>query len=507
MEKDILIERVNATTLKLYTEDQGIIEDLYQEYIYSEPTFSKNKYTKWDGVVRMFNKSKHTLPYGLLHNFLKLAKTRQWKLGLDDNFKDDIYKISSEKLQEWVDNLDIHDEKGNSIIPYDYQVEGLHHAIIMGRCIELLATSAGKSLLIAMLARFYYEFLFKTEEDKILIVVPSVMLVNQLNNDFANYFSTTWETSKLVHTIYEGQRKHTAKPIVITTYQSMIEITKNDPEYFEQFTHVIQDEVHMASGKVIGTILDLCVNAYRRVGLTGTLKTDKISPIQIESHFGPVKRIVTTKELQNSGRAAKTEVTMFMLEYPKEQRRKVINMPYQEEIDFLINQPFRNKVIKSCAKALKGNTLILFDRVEAHLKKIVEELNTEENTNKVYLAIHGSVKQSDRNIIKKATEENTDIVLFATFGTMSTGVSIKRLHNLVVAHPTKSIIRVLQSLGRIIRLHESKDIARIYTIVDDCRLYEKENASYRHGAEQYKFYQQDEHPVTIKKYSVPEITK
>lgn len=500
---DILVERINASYIRLYIEDSGIVDDLYTFFRYEEPGFVKNKYSKWDGVVRLFNKRNFKLPYGCLNMLINLAKERGYTIDLDDRFKEDITKIDIESINKWIDSLDLHGNDGSKITPYEYQYKAVYDALRYGRMVELLATSAGKSLVISILARFYLEFALKNIDDKIMIVVPSVSLVTQLYADMKSYFDTKWKTELFVHCIYEGQTKYTDKPIIITTYQSMIDISKHDPDYFKQFTHVIEDEVHMASSSSITTILNLCVNAYKRIGLTGTIKQSKVHAVCLESLFGVIKRIVTTKQLQDGGMAAQTKVTMLLLEYSFEDRKFLqANGDYQSEIDFLINQPFRNKVIKSIAKSMQGNTLILFDRVDAHLTKIVDQLNSEESTGKKYLVITGKVKAKERDEIKALTEGEDGVVIFATWGCMSTGVSIKRLHNLLFAHPSKSIIRILQSLGRTLRLHSTKDIANIYDIVDDLRLGNHINHTYKHGIERYGYYTQEQHEVRTKTYKV-----
>ena len=171
---DILIERVDASYIRLYIEDAGIVDDIYEFFRYEEPTFTKNRYSKWDGVVRLFSKRNFKLPYGCLNMLINLAKQRGYTIELDDRFKEDITNIDVDAVNEWIGSLDLRGTDGNPITPYDYQYKAIHNAIKYGRMVELLATSAGKSLVIAILARFYLEFALKTVDDKILIIVPSV---------------------------------------------------------------------------------------------------------------------------------------------------------------------------------------------------------------------------------------------------------------------------------------------------------------------------------------------
>lgn len=268
---------------------------------------------------------------------------------------------------------------------------------------------------------------------------------------------------------------------------------------------MICDEVHNASAESITKITKYCKNAYQRVGLTGTLKLDKLHPLQVQSSFGPIKRVVSTKELQDKGLASKTNINILRLEYPPEDRQTVYDFKSSKiEMEFLINHPYRNKIIKNLAISLSGNSLFLFDRVEKHLDVIAEELNSMDVGNKKFFVIKGGVKNDERNDIKTAVEQGDDIIILASFGTMSTGVSIKKLHNLVICHPTKSIIRLLQSVGRMLRLHETKAIANIYDLFDDIVYQGNTNKSFEWGVERLRIYQSEQHPFTIKNIKVKE---
>lgn len=488
---DIIIERQDASTICIYTEDAGIVQELYERYRYSEPTFTKNKWSKWDGTVRMFNRKTGAMPYGCLQSVLALAKTRQWSVELDPRFKNDITNIDGEQIESWVDSLNLH-SGGVKIEPYDYQMQGLHLAIKYGRMTLLAATSAGKSLLIYMLTRFYLETM--NPGDKFLIIVPSTNLVSQLVNDFKDYSSANgWDTDQHVHFIMEGRPKFSNKPVYISTWQSIFEQPK---DYFHQFTHIIEDEVHGASGKSISNILNSSIYAYKRIGLTGTLKNEKIHSAQIESMFGPIKRIVSTKELIDAGRATPTNITLMQLDYSDYERNAVSTMSYQQEIEFIVGHAYRNKIIENLSIGLKGNTLILFDRKDSHLMKVYESLKT---SGKNVFVINGDVKVEERNLIKALVEKGDDITILATSLTMSTGVSIKKLHNLVFAHPSKSIIKVLQSIGRLLRLHGTKEVANIYDIADNLKSGDRVNFSLRHAFIRLGYYKDESHPVKIKR--------
>ena len=184
---DIIIERANASFIRLYTDDAGIRQDISDHFTYKEPGFVKNKWTKWDGTVRLFKLRGNLLPYGCLQMFTELAKTRGWSLEFDEAFKNDVSKVTREELADWVKTLNLH-SGGIPIEPYPFQMEALYLSIRYNRLVVLAATSAGKSLIAYMLTR-YYEMLSNEDGKKILVLVPSQMLVDQMFSDFKDYSS------------------------------------------------------------------------------------------------------------------------------------------------------------------------------------------------------------------------------------------------------------------------------------------------------------------------------
>lgn len=235
---DLFIKRQNASFIQVLSNDEGIIKDLYEFFRYEEPNFTKNKWSKWDGVVRMYNKGNGKLPYGLLQVVLKFAEDRKYTYDLDPKFKEDITNITREQIASWVKEIKLH-SGGVEIEPYEYQMEALYLAVRYNRMTLLAATSAGKSLVAYLLCR-YYEMLNNQDGLKTLLVVPSINLVSQMYSDFKDYSVLNgWDASINCHTISEGARKNSINPIYISTWQS---IKDEDPDYFHQFGRVIVDE-------------------------------------------------------------------------------------------------------------------------------------------------------------------------------------------------------------------------------------------------------------------------
>ena len=265
---------------------------------------------------------------------------------------------------------------------------------------------------------------------------------------------------------------------------------KDNHNYFAN--DVMVANCHKASAKKLKYICNNAINAHQRIGLTGTLKKDKIHPLQVQANFGDITNVVSTKQLQEAGRATDTLIHAIRLKYSLQEREMVSYMCYQEEIDFLINHEKRNDIILKFANTLKGNSLFLFSRVDDHLIKVHEKLKSE-NSN-VYM-IHGKIKSDEREDIKKLISNGDDIVLLATYATLSTGINIKKLHNLVLCSPIKSVISVLQSIGRIIRLHDSKSLARIFDLYDDLK-FKKPNITLSHFVDfRLQYYKEEKHEL------------
>ena len=501
MHFDVKIERLNSSKIRLHLDDAGLLEDIYQFFKYEEPTFQKNRFTKWDGVVRLFNKTNQTLPYGLLQILLVFLKDRQHTYHVPDDIKSDISNLKQKDFESWVSELNLTRSNGDKLTPHDFQLEGAYLAIKYGRITLLAATSAGKSLILYLMSRYFQEY--KVAEGsfgKTLIIVPNILLVSQLKTNFEEFsLKNGWNASEHIHLIAEGAERVSRKPIFISTWQSL----QNMPaEYFEIFSEIFVDECHLASGKSITQICEASVNANVRIGLTGTLKNTALHPLAVQGNFGPIKRVVRTKELQDRGIAAKTQVTRIILRYPSDQRILVSEMSYQEEIDFLINHSGRNNVIKALCRTLKGNSLVLFSRKDKHQLIIEESLLALKDESRKYLVINGDVSGDDRRAITALMDKETGITLLGSYVTMQAGVSINNLHNLVFGHPSKSVIQILQSIGRMLRLHSSKEVAHIYDIVDDLAYRGNQNKTLSHADIRMGYYEEEQHPVKDRYFDI-----
>lgn len=484
---------VNASTLFLETDNDSLWQAAYETLRYQDPTFERNAWSKWDGTVRMFNKKNGTFPSGLLSMMLKLCRDYEDKVDIEPLLKNLVRDISREDIQEWVDNLNV-SSGGNPIKPYDYQVEALYYSVKYTRYLALAATSAGKSLMQYMKARFWLDMM--ADEAKILIVVPTLQLTQQLYKDFKDYSQLNgWDTDAYVHVAGDGVSPYTRKRIVICTWQTL---KNQDREFFQPFNFLMGDEAHTFSSESLDYISSSCINCWQRVGLTGTLRrNDPNHKIRVCKIFGDSKRLVTTKQLQDRGLATKTVVNMIVMSYPTEQRRKWRNdCTLEKETKIICGYEPRNKILVNLGRKLKGNSLFLFNNIETHLEVVKEEMI---KAGLKPFVIHGDISVEEREEIKRYMETHDDVILLASYGTTSTGISIKKLHNLVFAFPSKSNIRIQQSIGRMLRIHDSKDIAFIYDLIDEMKFDGRRNRTMEWAAERLDIYREEGQTIkTIK---------
>lgn len=494
---NIYLEKVSEVRMRVVAEP-SIEEELYDYFKMPDPNFTPNSYSRYDGMIRFYQKSSGLIDVGLLFDVFEFSKKNKYTVEVHDNLKH-ISSITKEEVQEFIDGLSLtYRNEAREYVPAstrDYQFDSVYHAIRDGRCTLKAATSAGKSLILYIVARYYRMRREALQSNlKTLIVVPSVHLVNQLFDNFVEYSQANgFNSQKDIHLIFADADKETHKPIVISTWQGIQNMPK---DFFHQFGDVIVDEVHTSKADKLSFILNNCIYCDQRLGLTGTLGNNPTDIMRVKSHFGRIHHIISARELIEQGYAADIEVEMIELVYSPEER-KLLTGDYSDEIEFLISHQARNRFILTLAKNLKGNTAIMFARIDAHMMVIYEELIKYKDN--VYV-INGEVPAKTRSAIQAAIERGDDITLLASYGTMQQGVSINKLHNLVLAHPSKSEIRVLQTLGRLMRTHSTKKdkASKIWDLVDNLKKPNYWNHSLRHSLDRFRFYTQERHPVKRK---------
>jgi superfamily II DNA or RNA helicase len=376
--------------------------------------------------------------------------------------------ISYEGVKDYMKSICSHS-------PRKYQVEGVYDALRHNRKLLISPTASGKSLMIYSLVRYYVD-----KGQKILLVVPTTSLVEQMYKDFEDY---GWDADSFCHRIYAGKDKTNEHPVTITTWQSVYKLERS---FFEDYNVVIGDEAHLFKSKSLVSIMTKLHHAKYRFGFTGTLDGTQTHKWVLEGLFGPSYKVTKTDELMKQGHLSKLDIQCLVLKHPP-QKFEV----YNDEIEYLISHEQRNKFITNLTLDLKGNTLVLYSRVEAHGAVLYEKINNSKRIDRKVFFVHGGVNAEERELIREITERENNAIIVASYGTFSTGINIKNLHNVIFASPSKSRIRNLQSIGRVLRKSNNKVKATLYDISDDCTHNSKKNYTLNHFIERIKIYNEE----------------
>jgi superfamily II DNA or RNA helicase len=454
----IEIERIDETYNKIHC-DPSIAYELNDYFTFDVPGAKfmpayRNKF--WDGKVRLFQVMTGLLYGGLNRYVQEFANKRNYTLIYKSDFSSDEFSVKEAK--------DFIAKIKPTFEPRDYQLEAFVHAVRERRALLLSPTASGKSFIIYLLTRYY--------NARTLIIVPTTSLVSQLATDFNDY---GFVSDRFVHRIFAGQDKQTDKPITISTWQSIYKLPK---EYFEQFDVVIGDEAHLFKAKSLTSILSKLTNCRYRFGFTGTLDGAQTHKLVLEGLFGPVRKVTTTAELIQKKHLADFKIKAIVLSYPDELKQMISKMDYHQEIDYIVGLNPRNRFITNLTLSLDGNTLLLFQFVEKHGKLLYEMIKNE--TDKPVFFVHGGVNGDEREQIRSIVEKEQSSIIVASYGTFSTGVNIRNLHNVIFASPSKSRIRNLQSIGRGLRKSETKTESVLYDIADDLTWKTKKNFTLLH---------------------------
>ena len=486
---DLNVEKIDSVNMKINCDD-SIAKELNQFFTFTVPNYQytpayKNK--KWDGLIRLFNLYSRKLYVGLLDYLVQFALDRNY--GIDYE-KPDSIKIQEGEVEEFIRNLSI-ETKGKKITPHDYQIKAITHAIKKERCLLLSPTGSGKSLIIYALIRYYFDQL--KDDEKILIVVPTTGLVSQMYNDFRDYSGKKWNVEKNSHVIFAGQDKNTKKKIVISTWQSIYKMPK---EYFDSYKIVFGDECHLFKAKSLTTLMTKLTDANIRVGTTGTLDGTQVHKLVIEGLFGKVYNVTTTKSLMKRKILSNLQIDCLMIQYTDKEIAEIKRARYIDELKWIITRKKRNVFIANLCNSIKGNTLLLFNFVDLHGKPLYELIQRTCPDNKVFF-IYGGTDADQRERIRQIVDEEKDAILVASYGTCSTGINIRNINNLIFTSPSKSVIRVLQSIGRGLRRSERKNTVKLYDISDNLSHNKYRNHTMKHLDERIKIYNKERFDYTL----------
>ena len=481
----LIIEKKNEVyiTVDCESDIQREISEFFTFYVPGYKFMPAFRTRMWDGKIRLFSQKTKEIYFGLYPYIKAFAEERGYNIVAGKDVQID-NKVDKETVIKFSNSL------GQKFEARDYQIDAIYHSLKFNRALLLSPTASGKSFIIYALIRYYSHLIKDESNNRTLLIVPTTSLVEQMYSDFESY---GWNVKKNCHRLYSGYSNQTDKKVLISTWQSLYKLPK---EYFKQFGCVFGDEAHLFKSKSLTEIMTKLVDCKYRIGLTGTLDGAHTHKLVLEGLFGAVNKVTSTKKLMDKKQLSNLAVRCLILKHSDANCKMVANGKYQDEIDYLVSSKARNNFIKNLALKLKGNTLILFQLVEKHGKGLHELIRNKAENRDVFF-VFGGVDTKEREQVRAITEKSNNAIIVASYGTFSTGINIRNLHNIIFASPSKSRIRNLQSIGRGLRLGDNKVNATLYDIADDMQYKSKENFTLKHFQERINIYNEEEFDYEI----------
>jgi superfamily II DNA or RNA helicase len=424
----------------------------------------------WDGYIRVFDMWRKRMPAGHVWSLIEFAK----KFDYDVEFHDGLTiqdEMSVHEAKEFCKSLNL------PFPPHDHQLHAFISLVQDKRGLLLSPTSSGKSYIAYLLTQWY-------GDQKNLIIVPTKNLVSQMKTDFIDYGADP-------NTIYRRKvDKNEEARITVTTWQG---IQKQPKKFYHNYGVIIGDEAHGFKAKSLSNIMENAEGVEYRFGMTGTLDGTEVNEMILVGHFGRVRQMITTKEMIDKGLASKFKVDALILRHSEEERRQMSGAKYAEELKYILKHERRNRFVKNLALSLKGNVLVMFNRIE-HGEALYELMKGQGKD--VHL-IHGGVAAEDREAIRSLMEKSNNCITVASSGTFSTGANVRNLHHIIGCGLGKSRIRVYQTIGRSLRLATEKVLAKMYDIADDLRWKSHTNYTLKHFTERLQMYSNEEFEYKI----------
>ncbi len=438
------------------------------------------KLGRWDGMVRFCDVGGRTY-MNLLDDLMPIIIDAGYEFEVDDH-RTDYGVLEFDEITEdywnaqgvvWPEG---HPAAGEPIMLRDYQVEIVNKFIENPQALQEVATGAGKTIMTATLSHLVEKY------GRSIVIVPNKDLVRQTEEDYLN--------CGLDAGVYFGDRKDYGKTHTICTWQSLNQMLKDtksgkaDIEAFiEDVVCVMVDEVHQAKADVLK---DLLTTVFAKVplrwGLTGTIPKEDWNFASIRACLGNVVHRLAAKTLQDQGFLSNVHIDVIQTQETAEYSN------YQSELKFLLEDKKRLDFIsqKIIEISQTGNTLVLVDRLAAG-KGLLERLPDG------VVFVSGDMKTDARKQEYKDINTATNSITVATYGVAAVGLNIPRIFNLVMIEPGKSFVRVIQSIGRGVRVAKDKDFVQVWDMTSRCKF------SKRHLTERKKYYKDASYPYTINK--------
>ena len=473
---NITVSKLNEVYLRIEA-DADIRRELSDYFSFEVPGYKftpQYRNRVWDGKIRLYSYATGQMYVGL-YSYLKDWCSKKNVQITENNEILTNNSITAAECQALLDTYDM------SITPRDYQFDAFQYALQNERGLILSPTASGKSLIAYMLVRHYLQMI----NNNILIIVPTTSLVEQLYKDFKDY---GYDVENNVSRKYHGYDIDENKRIIISTWQSLYKLPKT---FFSQFGAVIGDEAHLFKAVSLTKIMTKLIDCKYRIGMTGTLDDSKTHKLVLQGLFGHVNKVTSTKQLIDKKQLADLKVYCLVLNYTDEDKKANSGVKYHEELEWLVLNEQRNKYLRNLAAGLQGNTLCLFQLVEKHGKQLYELIKNKVGKDRKVFFVYGGVDAQQREKIREITEKSDNAIIVASYGTFSTGINIRNLHNIIFSSPSKSRIRNLQSIGRGLRLGDNKAQATLYDVADDLTYRDKKNYTLTHFQQRINIYNEE----------------
>lgn len=487
---DIAITKVNESYL-IVKACEDMLSELWSRYSAYKAGYQFNPKFRnriWDGKIHLFNIRSGVLPIGFLPDLLGYCKLKGYAYELENIAADDLKcSLDEDAYRKQIEkNMEL---SGMTI--REYQDRAVRQALTHKKGVLLSCTGSGKSLMIYNAIRCLQARGLK----KILLIVPNIILIDQMYDDLSEYGGS--EYAECLTTLGGGHNADFSKQVLISTWESL---QHKDAGFFEDYEAVFVDECHGSKAMKLCDIIKYCVNAEYKIGTTGTLPTDPGDQLIIKSLLGEVIFELKSKELIDLGVLTKIQIAGIYLKYPPEFVAQNRGREYQEEVRLVESYPNRNAALKTVIDHTNSNhnILLLVNHIQ-HIKDVTAWLSTNYPDRKVSV-ISGSVNRKDRAAIRTGLEKEDGTILVATYATMSTGVNIPKLHEVILYANCKSKIKVLQTIGRGLRKHATKEKIVLYDIIDDLSYQTSrgrvvDNYLVKHFKERCAYYAEQEFPI------------
>lgn len=486
MNDKIILEKVNENYFHVDS-TLSVIEEISERFRFTSDKakfISKRpKYKSWDGSIRLFNKKTHLLYSGLYCSLLDFASQNNYEII--GRFKSNI-KFTEPEALEFIKTLNLPPH----IEIRDYQIKYFIHAIRNGRCFEISPTGSGKSLLLY----FIYRYL----NVKTLIIVPTVALVTQMINDFKSYGYSL----EKVQGLWNGGHDYDPKnQLIVSTEDTVV---GKGQEFYDDFKLVIGDEAHLWTADTFKKIYSHLDHVKNLIGVTGSLDGARVNIMQIEAYFGKPIQFKKTIDLINDGVLTKPIIKCIIFKHQsqkfknydpsKPKEKQVPNFAFIAEQNAIIESQERLNNLIKLISWINGTTMVLFKNTKYgyQLFQEAEKLGIKS------FFVDKDTKEKDRTFALEYARNNK-CVIFATYQLFSTGINIPRLTDIIFAQPLKSMYKIVQSIGRVIRTYENKNQAIVWDIVDD---FQTKNISIKHFMERVKIYNREKFEYKIYKRDI-----